>query len=91
MILDNNYDQPMAATKECRPDPEEMLQNCRKRKGQYEKAKELIFELDGLPVSLMSHRHDTQNQWLETLGNIERMIHQLEKEIDNWLKEMDKD
>ena len=88
MILDNGYNEPKAMAA-CKPDPEEMLQNVRKRKAHFERAKELIFEIDDLPVEVARY-HDNRNHFLETLGNIETNIHALEKEIENWLKEIDK-
>jgi hypothetical protein len=71
---------------ECKPDPEEMLQRARKIIEACDKAQNLIFELDELPIYLS----DSDNSFKQTLGQIAIQRYQAKKQENYWLNEIDK-
>jgi len=96
IMIENGYDYPMAETgigmkEDCRPDPEDMLQRCRKKIENIEKAKILLFALIDSPVRITFGNDNQSQPFLVALGSLEAQKYSTLKEEAEWLKEIDKE
>ena len=73
----------------CKPDPEDMIAQAHKRKEDFQRAIELLNELDDLPIGIVRGR-DFESFILQLYGSFYASIRGCDKEIQRWLTDIDK-
>lgn len=83
----NDYPQTGLVGKECRPDPEVLLQDARRRKEKYEQAAASLQSLTELPINLSNER---ESAILALIGSVTVSVWREAQIIERLLAEIDK-
>lgn len=83
-------DSPQVGNSACKPDPEEMLQHCRKTIEACKRAEEILMELDSVPV-YVDVDHEARRSFQIFVGAYRIKRLQATADQDKWLKEIDKE
>ena len=84
------YAEGIGPPRECKPDPEEMIQILEQEKITHNQGKKLIHALGNLNLSVHVPTINGFNPLLHLLGSIEQKLYQMDKDIERWKAEIDK-
>ena len=86
-MFNNNYPTAVGTNQACKPDPEEMLQHARKREVRIEQG---LDALRTLGENNYYFNQKSEEGIVMALGQLTAAKWEVEKEIERWLKEIDK-
>lgn len=86
-MFDNNL-RSEQSSQECKPDPEVMLQQARKRKEDVKKADDLLTEFIQIPIHISER--DIDDSLLRILGTLRIELFKTERDEAFWLAEINK-